>query len=82
MDIQLTTSFMSGGSSPDTKLGHENEPIIMGNAIKQSCSEEYDTIYDIVFAAQVGLVRNKKHRHIHASPDFLLVIEDTNSSGV
>ena len=82
MDIQLTTSFMSGGSSPDTKLGHKNEPIIMGNAIKQSCSEEYDTIYDIVFAAQVGLVRNKKHRHIHASPDFLLVIEDSNSSGV
>ena len=47
MDVQLTTSFMSGGSSPDTKLGHTNEPIIMGNALKQSCSEEFDTIYDI-----------------------------------
>ena len=23
MDVQLTTSFMSGGSSPDIKLGHQ-----------------------------------------------------------
>ena len=76
MDVLLSTTFMSGGSSPDTKLGHLNEPIIMGNALKQSCSGKDDTIFDIIFAVEVGLVRNKKHKHIHASPDFLLVIQD------
>lgn len=76
MDVLLSTTFMSGGLSPDTKLGYLNEPIIMGNSLKQSCSGKDDTIFDIIFAVEVGLVTNKKHTHIHASPDFLLVIRD------
>ena len=52
----------------------------MGKAIKQSRSDEYDTINNIIFADQVGLVRNKVHKHIHASPASLLLIEETNGN--
>lgn len=52
----------------------------MGKEIKQSRSDEYNTIYNIIFAAQVGLVRNNVHTHIHASPEFLLLIEETNGN--
>ena len=48
MDVQLATSLMSGESLPYKKLGHKNEPLIMGSAIKQSCSDEYDTTYNIM----------------------------------
>ena len=67
MDILIATSFMSGGSSLDTE---------------QSSSNDYDTIHEIVFVAEVGLVRNKEHKQIHASPDFLLLIEDPDGEGV
>ena len=81
MDLQLTTLFMSGGSSLDTKFGHKNEPIIMDNAVNQSYFKEFDTIHSIIFSCQVELVTNKGHKQIYASPGFLLNIEYTDGSG-
>ena len=56
MDVILPTLFMTKNSTPDTKLGHVNEPIIIINVIVESKRTTYSTIYGITFAATVELV--------------------------
>ena len=56
-------------STPDMKVGHLTEPIIMGNALR--LRESNQTIYSLIFVCQTGLVKNIKHEHLHASPDYV-----------
>ena len=71
MVILLSTSFMRSHSSKDMKMGHNNEPIIMGKAIQKSTLDSDSTIHHILFISKVGLIQNVHHHHMHASPDFL-----------
>ena len=75
MDLLLSTSFMQPISTKDTKLGHKNEPIIMGNAIKKSSNDSDALIHKVVFISQTGLIQNQRHRQMHASPDYLGLAE-------
>ena len=77
MDILLETSFMRSGTTSDMKIGHANEPIIMTNAM-MLCKPGMQSLthYKINFAASVGLVQNESHKFMHASPDYLMVVED------
>ena len=77
MDILLETSFMRSGTTSDMKIGHANEPIIMTNAM-MLCKPGMQSLthYKINFAASVGLVQNESHKFMHATPDYLMVVED------
>ena len=52
LDIMLSTSFMQSFSTKDTKLGHQNEPIIMANAIQLSQNSDHASTHRISFACQ------------------------------
>ena len=82
MDVLLSTSFMKKNSTPDTKLGHHNEPIIMNSAILESKKIISPTIYGITYAASVGLVSSLDKGYLHASPDFLLLISKEDKTEV
>ena len=68
----LATSFMTTKGNRDTKLGHLNEPIIMGKAISETRTEEVNTFLKIEYACEVGLTRSLDYEYMHASPDFIL----------
>ena len=75
MDILISTSFMRPHATKDTKIGHENEPIIMENAIKKSLNDPDALIHKILFISQTGLIQNKKCKQMHASPDYIGLAE-------
>ena len=63
-------------SSPDTKLGLINQSVIMRNAILDSIKDTSTsrTCYQICFACTIGLVSNLKKEYLHASPDYILIV--------
>ena len=72
MDTLLATTFIKPHSSPDVKLRHKNEPVIMQNAIHEC--KVHSSIYAIDFSCTLGLLCNLGKEYLHASPDFLSVV--------
>ena len=70
LDIMLSTSFMQSFTTKDTKLGHQNEPVIMANAIELSQNSDHTSYHRISFACQTGLIQHQVHQQMHASPDY------------
>ena len=72
MDALLVTTFMKPHSSPDTNLGHKNEPVTMQSA-NNHC-KFHSSKFSIDFSCTVGILCNFDNEHLHESPDFLLVV--------
>ena len=72
----ISTSFMTSKGNKDTRLGHANESVIMGNAISETRMDEIKSFIKIDFTCEVGLIRSVEKDYLHASPDYILCISD------
>ena len=72
----LSTTFMQPFSTSDTRIGHRNESVIMGNCILKLNTTSSTTTYTISFCCKTGLVGNLAREYLCASPDYLLIVKN------